>query len=635
MEHQFISLVSLSLNMLVLRMIKLLRPVGDLLQILGIIAQVGRLDVFHLIPQSTWRALWLGCRKCGGYLMRRVSNVIFEVLQIAGVELDAITAGQYVQAMTKTVSIIETDYSGTVIDSHLYLEEIGYLWYIHQMAILGVGGQREVISLSGSATKPLLTPERGIERKRSLRGLAKISFESPELVAASMQLSKRSGLFSLLSPMRPVYHAAVPLTLFGDAPELKIRYAELNERLEDILFEAGPREDKSSAPAAQSGVSDLQKKQSSWTWGWSSPKPTIATNLAEEFDIARGSVEAHDSDSKSALNLSKPSYDLLSLQHFIADCLDSVQDTKRMVTCISSRTPCPKCGCSLLDEETLFIWMERMRSDEVDAEKLVTYEDHIDLHRLVCEKCDTPYYPQLLVRHFAKDDSTSPSRSGVADHSDSNKSSDKYFGVFKARTLWSTNVPHLSPFSLFRLYELLVYFEGDNAIDKRWLCYHHPEIYWNLLWYGSRLGFPLALIEAQDIDLSILDPACGYTLVDGPVFVTWRELTAEQMAIRVLWNVGAPQVVLSDLLPQDSEDTIRRFVDIAGDLHDNVDGMKKGIIALYPEVESNKLLATIDDNPSRLVYTVLLTLYYLYYGQVLKERDAVVFEDIREVTCSL
>lgn len=631
-ESHFISLVSLSINMLVLRMTKLLRPVGDLLQILGLIAQAGRLDVFHLIPESTWRILWLGCRKCGGHLMRRVSNVIFEVLQIAGIELDAISAGQYVQAMTKTNSSICTDYSGGVLDGHLYLEEIGYLWYIHQMAILGVGGQREVISQSLSKSKSLLTPERGLERRRSLRGLSKLSFESPEFVATSMQLGKKSGLLSLLCPSRSVYHAALPTAYFVNETELKARYSDLNDRLEDILFEAGPREETAKAPPL-TRASDLQVKQSSWNWGWGSPKPAIATNLSEDFDIARGSVETHTHDSNSSGNLSKPTFDLPMLQNFLSDCLESLGETKGMVTCISSRTPCGHCGFAPLDEETVSAWLQKLSNDSEDMGRLRTLADHVDFHRLVCARCGSNGSPQLHIRYYSKSE---PLPSPQAFASSSSKpcipgtANDVH--AFRTTLRWSKSVPYLCPLSVFRLYELLVFYEGEMAIEKSWLCSHHPELYWNLLWYGSRLGFPLALVESHGLDPSNIDPISGHTLLDGPVIATWRELTAEQMAIRALWNVGAPQVVLSDLLPKDSaEQPLRAYVDIAGDLHDSVDGMKRGIIALYSEVEFNKLLVSADDSPARLLYAVLLILYYLYYGEVLKERDSVVYEDVQEV----
>jgi hypothetical protein len=70
------------------------RPVGTMLQVMGLLAQAEQLGLLGLLDETAWRGAFMSCAACGGAFMRAAACVLWETMRMLGVPPDALTYGQ-------------------------------------------------------------------------------------------------------------------------------------------------------------------------------------------------------------------------------------------------------------------------------------------------------------------------------------------------------------------------------------------------------------------------------------------------------------------------------------------------------------------------------------------------------------
>eukprot|EP01034_Spumella_vulgaris_P022474 gene22474-28602_t len=229
-----LDLASISVTLLATRVLRLSKPTADVMQMLGVVAQVESWGLLHVLDECIWRSILISCAAGGGDLMRKVACVVFEgVSSIANP--DALTYGQYIQALgakkvnTPPVKKNSTT-SGVPLDQFLFLEEMGHTWFMQRSALIeralveqdyshnmGASGspsnmfQKSVSSGTpkGGTVQPhsrswgLMghdgTP-RGIEHVNHRRLVVKASTIAAHMTAEQFGLHQSSGLLSFLRP---------------------------------------------------------------------------------------------------------------------------------------------------------------------------------------------------------------------------------------------------------------------------------------------------------------------------------------------------------------------------------------------------------------------------------------------------
>lgn len=124
-----LTVLSVSITTLALRIMTGMRPLEDMLQILGIVATIESWGLSDQISETTWRTILVACGSCGGDAMRRISALIFKAMQRSGLVPNALTYGQYIRAIGAKKQEAATLKISSWIDPHYYLEEIGFTWY--------------------------------------------------------------------------------------------------------------------------------------------------------------------------------------------------------------------------------------------------------------------------------------------------------------------------------------------------------------------------------------------------------------------------------------------------------------------------------------------------------------------------
>lgn len=69
------------------------------------------------------------------------------------------------------------------------------------------------------------------------------------------------------------------------------------------------------------------------------------------------------------------------------------------------------------------------------------------------------------------------------------------------------HVDYLSPFTLHMRLEKLLLEHGEECLTRDWARVHQPELYWNLVWFTTRLSIPFPIL------LDSLDPVLADTAV--------------------------------------------------------------------------------------------------------------------------
>lgn len=632
-DRQVVSVASASINMLSLRMAKLIRPIGDILQILGIMAQIGRFGLFPLFCESVWRSVFNACSKCGGFLMRRVSLIIYTVLGRSGVKLDAITYGLYVKAMSKIVcNYGGSNHIGGSLDTFLHLEEIGYTWYIQQVAVLWLRRKSFSVAPSTSFSSSTRIPNR-VDRDLSMR--MDLTFEGVDTVQKSLKLIRTSGALSGISLFTSLHCSPTPLSYFiySELLEFKDEIHNFNDRLDEIQSEALSSAldlyaDESIAARSSDSSFRAGKSQSSfWSFSFSSAKTPVIVNSIEE-DLKTMYISEIPTDSTPS-----KSHDLTRLNSFILQSYQSLELNCQGVISISSQSPCPKCGVSLLDEEVASYWaltFKHLRPDE-----LLSQADFKLAHNVTCMYCSTSYFPQLTVQYYTKEKikpsvTIFPIRRPSFEEPVSSK----------VVCNWKVCVDYLSPIALNKLIDQLVFYDGELANNKEWMAENRPDLYWNMVWYCTRLGFPSGLHLTSDSEAS-----SGHLI--APVLVNWRTNLGEIIAARILNGDLNKNVTLLNLLgdcPQaklgELNDYCAKIESYRKYLNGTVEGIASLILSIHPLQEFNRILCcNPKDSQARLTYKTIMILDFLYDNQnwkgypidLLLRDDPFLFRDVDQV----
>ena len=620
-DEQFVALASIAINMLCLRIVQLVKPMSDLFQVLGLLSQIGKLGLFHLIEESLWLSIFIACKKTGGYIMRRISCVLFEVLLATGVSLDAVCYGQYVQSMASVnCNMNISNLTGSVLDAHLYLEEMGYTWYIHQIAMLQLGrlqacrGWTHDGSGTAAAAQALSSDALKKERRGSDQRLKRVSFDAPELIARSISLFKKSGLLSVLSPRASVPCSYFPFYYFTlkQTTEFISITNELQDRLEDILNQAAPKDfEKSDHEVARTPLDvkrqPLNKKSWSFSFfGSSRRQPPHQQSIVKSVeDDVRSMYISELPDQSDSRPIVRTTMDVAALQTKICNYMEELSAVRNAVTCIHNQTPCPGCGLSLLDEEIMPYWSYTFMS--IEPKKLLSSEDYFAAHRVVCPSCSTAYNSKLTIQYCTKPETNGAQSVGL-----------------KPKILWIGTVDYLSPSAVGVLFDRLIFYEGDAANSREWLCKNCPELYWNMVWYCTRFGFPTGFRDSPASDLVAIDAKSGYCAIDAPIVTSWRSCVCERVAMKCLSHCTVSEITLMDLIPDsmrpDLEEYLARLTNLKEYLNGSADGMKECILIVFPDHVHNKILCSNpNDTPARLTYFTLLILYHLYECHLTQE----------------
>lgn len=113
----YIDVLSMALLLLQMRVINQSKPTSDILQILGLLAQLEDLNLLSYLEENVWRGILTCVGTAGGDFMRRVSCVIYNIMEAYGKTPDALTFGAYMKALSSTKMSKKEDLTGGQVDS--------------------------------------------------------------------------------------------------------------------------------------------------------------------------------------------------------------------------------------------------------------------------------------------------------------------------------------------------------------------------------------------------------------------------------------------------------------------------------------------------------------------------------------
>lgn len=633
----------MSLILLGLRVSKKVRPVSDILQICGILAQYESMGILSLIDESVWRNILIGCATCGGDFMRGMSSVVCRAMDEVNVRLDAISYGQYVRSMSALKPQFDIGIGDShIIDSHVYLEELGSAWFVTRSAIIRESIKSDPKGPTNSSrgstpesSKSLSPQRRGVLdffRGRSpptnqsiLPETSSHSSKLTSLISSKLGLCKASGMFSLLVPKGFLLASMIRKldtdhrVLFNSAPEV----ANLFQDFDRVHGEISTRYlDSTSSSSLSTLPNPPQKSVYRYFFGKRSPEEELSAIHQSTADLSRISIDdasatelssmkekvvaiveekdtdiddsgAEEEDSFEAFDVSM-SPSARRSKNKLKSVLKSVQHLLSQDECavgIHSQTFC-RCGYSLLDEEILSMWTGFGQGARVSNPNLLGRYDSlgiVDAHSLKCPQCAALLEPLLHVRCYSKSSASASSLKSVE--------------VDSLSVLWEENVRYLSPFGLRFGIEELIQEMGEKVIDASWIHDKRPDLYWNCKWYFRRGGFPSGF---EPLTSRFAGP------FDGLILVGWREHTVRASVSNFLNGNPDKPIDLKDLFPGCFDHDVERIERMVQNLETRShEAVKNAILELMemPCIIESRTSCTVA---ARNIYVALFSVLHIY-----------------------
>ena len=163
------------------------------------------------LNESIWRSIMVGCGAIGGTIMRRIVYVLFQCMEsVRAKSANALTNGRYVQALNaKKLNFPETSAPGDILDPFLYLEEIGFTWYVQKSAL---SAQNQSISLEDNSHMPrknsagsdsgIHGSHGGSSKNLKKNAILQANTESARIVAAKLNLQSNRAFLPFMKPIQ-------------------------------------------------------------------------------------------------------------------------------------------------------------------------------------------------------------------------------------------------------------------------------------------------------------------------------------------------------------------------------------------------------------------------------------------------
>lgn len=249
-----LEVLSVSLLLLCTRTLHEAKPLCDMLQVLGILAQADSMGVLPKIDETIWRTLLVACASTGGDVMRKVACVVFDTLTACGITPDALTYGSYTRALAATKYAHEISPYGHQIDQFLYLEEIGLAWFQQRSAVIeqcqadislvdtksnapkGVGMLSSMFSRKKRTSAPV--SRRRVSTRLSGGLETTGASDAAGNIAAQLGLVRPAAAYALLCP-QGVFLSAAPryMTSFERCDAIDDLSQELSDRMLKLMLD--------------------------------------------------------------------------------------------------------------------------------------------------------------------------------------------------------------------------------------------------------------------------------------------------------------------------------------------------------------------------------------------------------------
>jgi hypothetical protein len=222
-----LDIASLSISMLSIRVMNKIKPINDLLQILGIVSQIEYSGIQFYLSENIWRAILVCCSVTGGDVSRRISVLIRDALLSMNIHFDALTYGQYIKANhAAKVKTPAAKIAGEVLDQFYHLEEMGLTWFQQKSSSPDKPAN---ISPIPPANPPTSTSS---SSRRYVPPVKTPLQEATDVVIKQLILQRSEGLLPFFRP-RPSSAMCIPrhTSRFPENSHLEIITVEMQSRL--------------------------------------------------------------------------------------------------------------------------------------------------------------------------------------------------------------------------------------------------------------------------------------------------------------------------------------------------------------------------------------------------------------------
>ncbi|XP_042572238.1 DENN domain-containing protein 4B-like [Cyprinus carpio] len=236
--------------------------------------------------------------------------------------------------------------------------------------------------------------------------------------------------------------------------------------------------------------------------GHSRQKPSRKSQMTES--LLKAKERLYNATSESSLSVGSD-IDMTDIQTLVVPhrkSWDSAQEGAGIEVLMSSCSLCRSCNSLVYDEEIMAGWS----SDDSNLNTTCPFCSAPFVPLLNAEICDpgpvcsnlsaADDLENIMRPRAAPDDTLQPLCNGVREtDSSSETSSQSESSVPSVGGAPQVTVAYLSPLVLRKEMESLLENEGDAVLSQVQLLDSHSILFWNLVWYFTRLGLPSNLLQ--------------------------------------------------------------------------------------------------------------------------------------------
>uniref|UniRef100_A0A8C2EFD4 DENN/MADD domain containing 4B n=1 Tax=Cyprinus carpio TaxID=7962 RepID=A0A8C2EFD4_CYPCA len=236
--------------------------------------------------------------------------------------------------------------------------------------------------------------------------------------------------------------------------------------------------------------------------GHSRQKPSRKSQMTES--LLKAKERLYNATSESSLSVGSD-IDMTDIQTLVVPhrkSWDSAQEGAGIEVLMSSCSLCRSCNSLVYDEEIMAGWS----SDDSNLNTTCPFCSAPFVPLLNAEICDPgpigsnlsaeDELENIMRPRAAPDDTLQPLCNGVREtDSSSETSSQSESSVPSVGGAPQVTVAYLSPLVLRKEMESLLENEGDAVLSQVQLLDSHSILFWNLVWYFTRLGLPSNLLQ--------------------------------------------------------------------------------------------------------------------------------------------
>lgn len=516
------------------------KPLRVIMQAMGILQYILGFELEGYMDEAMWRSLLIACGRCGQASTRKIAIAIFGIMRRAGLSINALTYGQYTKALaekdaaefvatttgltlvtsgcgergrqvpdcrTETGTVVDETRGG--IDDSPWLEERGRGWYLAACEPSAPETLKNWSVADGFKSLLAGTMKAVVSRKARERPV----LQDGDAWTSGLRDPRVSAQNTTLSSI--TMNSAGVIGMWVVCLCVKCEYMPLDEEIMTLRQEQAVDDQTNHLLLCPKCETPLMPRL---YYDIKTFKDHVMDSCSMKGEKTKADFSTQASQ-ENILEISLSSYAESSLHSSGVSTGGNISMPTEANKHVASKMVEPQ---AILEQDVS--GRKRLSASNIFSPAATAWEDA--LSGSVAEK---------TAREQRGEISGLPSGTTGGDH-----------------------VGYLSPFTLRMRLEKLLLEDGEMCLTRDWARTHQPELYWNLVWFTTRLSIPFPFL-LDSLDPSFADAAMNSFSTTSPDRMGSNAQPTAEKAVKGYFSNTFRSIHSPGMSRQDSTERLAQF----------------------------------------------------------------------------